>query len=62
MNTATHKSQCGKWLYKRSELKKIHYEYGCARRFQSDNMQFWDSYCNKWRESAMLESQTKRIN
>jgi len=54
MNTATHKSACGKWLYKTDEKLYPDVPY---RTFQ-----FWDVHCSKWRLSHMTEAFLVPIN
>ena len=50
MKEATHKSKCGKWLYKKSKRAQVKY----MQLFMKETpMMFWDAYCNKLRESVM---------
>ncbi len=58
MEKATHKSKCGKWLYKRSKRAQIKY----VQIFMKETpMMFWDTYCEKWRESVMDMKHLDRI-
>ena len=64
MKTATHKSKCGTWLYKKSDREFPISEY--EHRFIKPGlrikpMQFWDIYCGKWRESCVDGKNTIEI-
>ena len=45
MNEATHKSQCGKWLYKVTRRNAIF-----------NKVEFWDVHLNRWSPSIMTKS------
>jgi len=56
---ATHKSECGKYLY-----KVIIHTSKCpfdGSTINNKKVGFWDAYCNKWRGSIMYEHQLVKI-
>ena len=51
---ATHKSQCGKWLYKVTERDVI-FDMKIIK------VEFWDVHLNRWSPSIMTKSELVKL-
>ena len=51
---ATHRSQCGKWLYKVTKHETIFHT-------TTTEVEFWDAYLDRWSPSIMTKSELVKL-